>query len=254
VLLLHGLGGCEDSVYLQRSAQHFLAAGYPVLRLNLRGAGPSRERCRQQYHAGRSDDLRAALDGLDPEWTAAGSVAIGFSLGANVLLKGLGEWGGATALRAAVAVSAPLDLAASCRRIMAPRNAVYQSYLLRKLRRESRAPESVRSLYEFDERVVAARNGFAGADDYYARCSAAGFLDAIRVPTLLIHALDDPWIPASIYTQRDWSRNPRLQPLLSRAGGHVGFHARDAEAAWHDRCAERFIAAQGGWYAARGGL
>jgi predicted alpha/beta-fold hydrolase len=245
VLLLHGLGGCEDSVYMQRSAQHFVAAGHPVLRLNLRGAGPSRDVCRHQYHAGRSEDLRAALGALDPRWTGAGIVVIGFSLGGNLLLKGLGEWGSAAPLRAAVAVSAPLDLAASCRRIMAARNAVYHRYLLRRLRRQSHAATDARSLYEFDDRVVAARNGFAGADDYYARCSAAPFLDAIRVPTLLIHALDDPWIPAAAYTQRDWSRNPRVVPLLARGGGHVGFHARDARAAWHDRCAQRFIAALG---------
>jgi hypothetical protein len=243
VLLLHGLGGCEDSVYLQRSAQHFLAAGHAVLRLNLRGAGPSRGRCREQYHAGRSDDLHAALRQLAPEWSPAGVLAIGFSLGGNLLLKGLGEWGAAAPLRAAVAVSAPLDLAASCRRIMAPRNAVYQRYLLRKLQRESLAPLLARTLYEFDDRVVAARNGFAGADDYYARCSAARFLDAIRVPTLLIHALDDPWIPAAMYTQRDWSANPHVLPLLAAGGGHVGFHARDAQAAWHDRCAAQFFGA-----------
>jgi len=247
VLLLHGLGGCEDSVYLQRSAQHFLAAGHPVLRLNLRGAGPSRERCRQQYHAGRSEDLRAVLAALVPRWSREGIVAIGFSLGGNLLLKGLGEWGRECALRAAVAVSAPIDLAVSCRRIMAARNAVYHRYLLRKLRREARGPADARTLYEFDDRVVAARNGFANADDYYARCSAAPFLDGISVPTLLIHAQDDPWIPAALYTQRDWSRNPRLTPLLSRGGGHVGFHARDARDAWHDRCAALFFAAASGW-------
>jgi hypothetical protein len=247
VVLLHGLGGCEDSVYMQRSAQHFLAAGHRVVRLNLRGAGPSRDRSRQQYHAGRSDDLRAALAALEPVAGSAGIVALGFSLGANLLLKGLGEWGREARLRAAVAVSAPIDLARSCRRIMAARNSVYHRYLLRKLQQQALDPDagvrSARSLYEFDERVVAARNGFRGADDYYARCSAAPLLDAIRVPTLLIHALDDPWIPADMYTQRDWSRNRHLLPLLARGGGHVGFHARGPDRAWHDGCAERFIAA-----------
>jgi predicted alpha/beta-fold hydrolase len=242
-VLLHGLGGCEDSVYLQRSAAHLLAAGHPVLRLNLRGAGPSSGRCRQRYHAGRSEDLRAALVQLSPDWGEQGIVGVGFSLGGNLLLKGLGEWGSEAPLRAAVAVSAPLDLAASCARIMAPRNAVYHRYLLRKLLRQCPDAPRVRSLYEFDERVVAARNGFAGADDYYARASAQGFLDAIRVPALLIHALDDPWIPAAMYTRRDWSRNPRLVPLLAAGGGHVGFHARGGDAAWHDRCAARFFSA-----------
>jgi predicted alpha/beta-fold hydrolase len=178
-----------------------------------------------------------------------GIVALGFSLGANVLLKALGEWGGAAPLRAAVAVSAPLDLAASCRRIMTPRNALYHRHLLRKLQREALDPgpalRAARSLYAFDEIVVAARNGFAGADDYYARCSASGFLDAIERPTLLIHSLDDPWIPPEMYTRRDWSRSRWLQPLLARGGGHVGFHARGLECAWHDACALRFFAVHG---------
>lgn len=247
VLLIHGLGGCEDSVYLQRSAAHFLACGHPVLRLNLRGAGPSRDHCAQQYHAGRSADLHAAVAALDPAWSADGLLAVGFSLGGNVLLKALGEWGTAAPFLAAASVSAPIDLAASCRRIMAPRNAVYQRYLLGKLRRQARGLPTARTLYEFDDRFVAPRGGFAGADDYYARCSASRFLPAIGIPTLLIHAQDDPWIPAGIYTCIDWTRHPALTPLLPRGGGHVGFHARDAEAAWHDRAAERFFAARGGW-------
>jgi len=246
-LLIHGLGGCEDSRYLERSAEHLLAGGHPVLRLNLRGAGPSRPHCTQQYHAGRSEDLRAALAKLDPDWTADGIVAIGFSLGGNLLLKALGEWGSAAPLAAAVSVSAPIDLATSCRRIMAPRNAPYHRYLLRKLQRQALQPPPTRSLYEFDDRVVAPRNGFASADDYYARCSASGFLGGIRIPTLLIHALDDPWIPAEVYTRVDWASHASLTKLLPRGGGHVGFHARDAAAAWHDRAAQRFFAAQGGW-------
>jgi predicted alpha/beta-fold hydrolase len=246
-LLIHGLGGCEDSVYLRRSAEHFLANGHPVLRLNLRGAGPSRPHCAQQYHAGRSADLHAAVAGLEPRWTAHGIVAMGFSLGGNLLLKALGEWGATAPLLAAVSVSASIDLAVSCRRIMAARNAVYHRYLLRRMRQEALDSPASRSLYEFDDRVVAPRNGFAGADDYYARCSAARFLGGIRIPTLLIHALDDPWIPAAIYTQLDWSRHRALTPLLPRGGGHVGFHARDAEAAWHDRAALQFFAALGGW-------
>jgi predicted alpha/beta-fold hydrolase len=247
VLLVHGLGGCEDSVYLQRSAEHFLAHGHPVLRLNLRGAGPSRPQCAQQYHAGRSADLHAALAGLDARWSAHGVVAIGFSLGGNLLLKALGEWGADAPLLAAVSVSASIDLAASCRRIMAARNAIYHRYLLRRMRQQAIGAPLIRSLYEFDHRVVAPRNGFASADDYYARCSATSFLGGIRIPTLLIHALDDPWIPAAIYTRIDWSRHSALTPLLPRGGGHVGFHARDAEAAWHDRAALQFFSALGGW-------
>jgi predicted alpha/beta-fold hydrolase len=253
VVLVHGLGGCEDSVYMQRSAQHLLARGYPVVRLNLRGAGPSRRLCGSQYHAGRSEDFAAALAALDPAWLREGLMAVGYSLGANLLLKFLAEHGKRFPVRAAAAISAPIELARASRRIMQRRNAVYHAHLLRRMRHEALgagvAPpppdaeviRAARSIYEFDDRVVAARGGFTSADDYYRRSSAAGYLDAIEIPTLILHARDDPWIPAACFEERDWSRNPRIELLLAAGGGHVGFHASDAEAAWHDRCVAHFF-------------
>jgi predicted alpha/beta-fold hydrolase len=253
VVLVHGLGGCEDSVYLRRAAAQLLALGHTALRLNLRGAGPSRATCRQHYHAGRSADLGAALAALDPALLREGVLLVGFSLGANVLLKFLAEQGQRFPIRGAVAVSAPLDLGATSRRLRSARNRVYHAYLLRRIKRqvlapggelspqERRAVVSARDLYAYDDAFVAARHGFRGADDYYARCSATAFLPEVRMPVLLIHALDDPWIPADTYTAYRWSRHPRLYPLLSRGGGHVGFHARDSAAAWHDRCAALFF-------------
>ena len=249
VVLLHGLGGCEDSVYMQRSAEHWLERGHPVLRLNLRGAGPSGSRCREHYHAGRTEDLVAALGELP---APGGLVLVGYSLGGGLLLKFLAEHGERFPVRAAAAVSAPLDLSACSRRIATRRNAVYQRHLLRRLRREMRSPAlppermravaRARSIREFDEVFVAPQGGFASAEDYYARSSAAPMLGAIRVPTLLIQALDDPWIPARIYTDRDWSALERVTPLLSRGGGHLGFHARDDRTAWHDRAIAAFVA------------
>jgi predicted alpha/beta-fold hydrolase len=98
----------------------------------------------------------------------------------------------------------------------------------------------VRDTWEFDDRFVAPRNGWGGAEEYYAVNSAAGFLDAIRKPTLVIHALDDPWIPGVMYRERDWARNACLKPLLPRRGGHVGFHG-PGEEAWHDLCLASFL-------------
>lgn len=253
-VLVHGLTGGEDSLYMRRSAAYLLGLGYPVLRLNLRGAGPSRPLCRLRYHAGRSEDFAAVLDALPPPLAAPGVIAIGFSLGANMLLKYLGERGGQTRLKAAVSVSAPLDLAAAARWIMRRRNALYHAYLLGNLKREAlqpsaelsaeqrRAIRAARSIWEFDERFVAPANGFAGAEDYYARNSSGRFLDAIGVPTLVIYAQDDPWIPPTPYLSRDWQRNPRLLPLLPERGGHVGFLGRNHRVPWHDLCIGRFLA------------
>ena len=258
VALVHGLTGCEDSSYMRGSARHFLRLGHPVLRLNLRGAGPSRETCRQQYHSGRSEDLRDALRALAewaPDALSRGLLLIGYSLGANMLIKFLAEHGEAFPVLGGVAVSAPIDLKAAQVRLMTPRNRLYHHYLLQRMKREALAAPvppadaeraaiaGASSVFDFDERVTAPRNGFAGAEDYYSRCSALGFLPEVRVPTLVIHALNDPWIPAKAYLDFDWRRVPTVTPVLPRAGGHVGFHGRGSKERWHDRCAAVFFAA-----------
>lgn len=252
-VLVHGLTGSEESFYLLNTAAHLLSLGFPVLRLNLRGAGPSRPFCRFQYHAGRSEDFAATLALLPKDLTAVGIVAIGYSLGANMLLKYLGEQGGAAKVKAAAAVSAPLALADASRRLMRGRNALYQFYLLKEMKREAMAPGAeltareraaiaeARSIWAFDHDFSAPRNGFAGAEEYYERNGARRFLDGIAVPTLVIHALDDPWIPSTAYVAYDWRRNPNLMPLLPQCGGHVGFQGRGHRLAWHDRCIERFL-------------
>ncbi|NNG03647.1 MAG: alpha/beta fold hydrolase [Inquilinus sp.] len=252
-ILIHGLTGCEDSTYMLASARHLLTLGHPVLRLNLRGAGPSRPLCREQYHAGRSEDLRAALAALDPGLCANGIVLVGYSLGANMMLKYLGEEGPAAPAVAAVAVSAPIDLKATQRRVMAPRNALYHRHILGRmkadilaageavepaLRERATAAESV---YAFDDVFVAPRNGFGDAETYYRACSAQGFLPDIRVPTLVIHAMNDPWIPNDAYRDFPWRDNPFLRPLLPAGGGHVGFHGDCGPPAWHDRCIVAFL-------------
>jgi predicted alpha/beta-fold hydrolase len=136
---------------------------------------------------------------------------------------------------------------------MARRNALYQRYLLRRMREDALSPvaalsaaqregaRTAQNVVEFDERVTAPRNGFAGAAEYYARNSAKRFLGAVRAPMLVIHASDDPWIPSAAYTAFDWRSNPALTLLMSSGGGHVGFHGAGSPVAWHDRCAGQFV-------------
>ena len=130
IVLIHGLTGCQDSDYILNSARFWLDREHPVLRLNLRGAGPSRSHCTEQYHAGRSDDLRFVLAALDDAILAHGAIAIGYSLGGNLLLKYLGEEGALAPFLAAASVSAPIDLAAAAQRFNRPRNWHYQRWLL----------------------------------------------------------------------------------------------------------------------------
>jgi hypothetical protein len=252
VLLVHGLTGCEDSFYLRASARHLLTLGYPVVRANLRGAGPSRSRCRRSYHAGRAEDLRAIIAGLEPARARGSIVPVGFSLGGNAVAKLVAERAeGSAPIRAAAIVSTPIDLAEASARIEAPRNRPYHRWLLARLKEEhaatpdlspadSEAGRRARSLRDFDDRVTAPRNGFRDAADYYDQCSAVRYLGRADVPLLAIHARDDPWIPDRAYDAFDWAANPMLTLALAPSGGHVGFHGRDP-VPWHDRVLAAFL-------------
>lgn len=236
VTLIHGIAGCQNSCYMVLAAAYFLTRGFPVLRVNQRGAGPSRAHCKQQYHAGRTDDFRILLDRLDPKLTLNGILPIGFSLGGNLLLKYLGEVGRHTPVIRAATVSAPLDLALSCRTLMRWRNFGYHRYIMAHLRRNCTGPGAqltdderrtilgARTLYQFDHRFTAPRNGYQSADAYYEANSSRAFLGGIRAPTVAIHALDDPFVPVTPYLEIEWSTHRPITPVLPRTGGHLGFH------------------------------
>jgi len=250
-VLVHGLTGCADSFYVQGTAAMLSARGFPVLRLNLRGAGPTAADCRQRYHAGRTGDLRRVLALLAPEWADRGAVMVGYSLGGNATLKLLAEGDLPLPVRAAASVSAPIDLSACSRHFLRPANAPYHRWLLNRMKTETlamgarldpilrQAALAARTVWEFDDRVIAPWNGWSGAEEYYARNNALQFLPRIGVPTLVVHALDDPWIPARAYTDFAWHRTPLLRPLLPAKGGHVGFHGRTGP--WHDQCLTLFF-------------
>lgn len=255
VVLIHGLTGCEDSLYLRASAQAWLRAGFPVCRLNLRGSPPSRPACKGHYHAGRSADIADALTGLMahcPAIARSGVLPVGYSLGGNMLIKFLAETGDRFPVRGAASVSAPIDLAATSRRFHAARNRIYHRWLLQRLKieatqppaelnpRERAAIAAARSVYAFDDGFIAPHHGFADAMDYYTRCSGQRFLAAVGVPFLAIHAADDPWIPVDAYRRVNWARNPFVGAAIPDRGGHVGFHARDDAVAWHDRAVMAF--------------
>jgi hypothetical protein len=237
-----------------RTARHLLTQGYTVLRLNLRGAGPSRALSGGHYHAGRSDDLAAAVRALPAGLTDHGLVLIGYSLGGNLVLKFMGEGAHGHDVRVAASVSAPIDLAATSRRILEPRNKLYHLKILKTMKDETlalgaaltlaerQAVEQARTVYEFDTSFVAPRNGYASADEYYAANAAIGFLDAIDRPTLVVHALNDPWIPTESYRTVDWGAYAHVSALLPSGGGHVGFHGKGSVTPWHDRAISRFFA------------
>src|SRR5262249_3684690 len=137
VLLIHGLTGSAESLYIASQARLLLDRGHRVLRLNLRGAGPSRAVCPGQSYAGRSQDFRELLSLLPAELTEDGMAAVGYSLGGAMLLKYLGEEGAAAPLVAAASISAPIDLSATCRNMMRRRNWLYHRYILGEMKHEA---------------------------------------------------------------------------------------------------------------------
>lgn len=254
IVLVHGLAGSEASGNVVASMRHLVGQGWPVLRLNLRGSLPSLPTAAGHYHAGRTEDLAEALRGLPAELTRYGIVLLGHSLGGNLVLKFMGEgWRGLPVL-AAVAVSTPIDLAATCARMMTPRNFVYHRYMLDAMKREALAPgaavsatertaiAAARNVYEFDDRFIAPRFGYRDAQDYYESNAAKHFLAGVARPTLILHALDDPWIPAACYTAINWSRLPKIEAALTSRGGHLGFHGRGSRVPWHDRMTAWWLA------------
>ncbi len=250
-VLVHGLTGCHESGYMVQTARHLTGLGYAVLRLNMRGAGPSAATCSLRYHAGQGGDIAAALAALDPVWLRDGVVLAGYSLGGSILLNFLAHHAKDLPVRAAATVSAPIDLAAVAVRILSRRNYFYHRYLLNRMKlewagvirsREERiALARISTLYEFDDRLVAPANGFGTADRYYAECSGSRVLPGLKIPTLMVHAANDPWIPPDGYRAVDWGGNGRLTPLLSPGGGHVGFHRKGGFPNWHDLCMGAFF-------------
>ena len=252
ILLIHGLTGCEDSTYVRETARFHLQRRRPVLRLNLRGAGSSGRLARNYYHAGCASDVQDVLDALDCEKTGNGVFAIGFSLGGNILLNLLGRLHPRQNLIGAATVSAPIDPLEACKRLMAPRNAFYQRFLLNRMKkdvlsfaelthRERQVIQRAKTIYEFDDWFVAPRNGFIDAQDYYEKTAGARHVQSIDVPTLMLHACNDPWIPVSPYRDLQRHASGSVEIVIARSGGHVGFHERSAIETWHDRTIDAFL-------------
>lgn len=236
VLLLHGLNGSHRSRYIRGMAGALLAAGCEPCVLEFRGVDGGPMRTARPYHAGWTEDLAgtvARLRRAAPERTLA---AIGYSLGANVLLRWLAECGSDAPLAWAGAVSVPFDLAACAHALHRGHGRPYEAVLLRELRRVAARRVELhghptltahdvlrcRSFYEFDDRYLAPLFGFRGAEDYYERASSRPILGALRVPTLLVLSEDDPIVPASALPEAN-ELAPDTVFYRTRAGGHVGF-------------------------------
>ncbi len=251
VILVPGLTGCETSRHVLQAAGAWVADGAPVVRLNLRGSPPGRSLAKDHYHMDRVRDLAdacIAVGDLNPGIRRQGVVVVGFSLGGALALRLAQTPSPPEIVKAVVAVSAPLDLTATSERIARPRNRFYERWLLRRLRQETallwrnrpatvrEAVQAARHIRDFDGAFTAKEAGFRDAADYYASCSPSRGMNRLAVPTLIIHASDDPWVPPPLVVE-----SPSLHVVVTRGGGHVGFHGRGSRIPWYVGAAARFV-------------
>jgi uncharacterized protein len=240
VLILHGLEGSVRSHYVQGIFREARSRDWGADVLIFRSCGNEQNRLPRSYHSGETGDLAFVAARLLDEFPRAPLTLVGFSLGGNVLLKWLGESGDAlpTRIAGAAAVSVPYDLDRACARIHRGFSRIYERHFLRTLGSKARATqqrfpgiltgvrvEHLGTLRAFDDAVTAPLHGFRDAADYYARSSALGFLHRIRRPTLLLSAVDDPFLPGVVLdAARDRAGgNPSLRVEFEAHGGHVGF-------------------------------
>ncbi|HJQ19780.1 MAG TPA: alpha/beta fold hydrolase [Gemmatimonadaceae bacterium] len=238
VLLLHGLEGSRDSHYVDGMLAHAADRGWGATLLVFRGCGSAPNLAARFYHSGETSDVDFVFTLLADRWPHTRWFGVGVSLGGNVLLKWLGERGSLPRLAGAVAISTPFDLDAGARHISHGFARLYDRNFVRSLRRKALAKlerrpglfdesrlRGVASIYDFDDTVTAPVHGFESAADYYAKSSSLGFLRDIRVPTLLLSAYDDPFLPPRVLDQVEAaiSGNPSVVSEFHSSGGHVGF-------------------------------
>jgi hypothetical protein len=249
VVLLHGLEGAGDSGYVVSMAWHALQAGFIAHRFHMRTCGGTESLCRTLYHAGLTSDLRTFLERLRAEDRGVPVFAVGFSLGGNVVLKLAGELGETHLLQGVVAISTPIDLAACVRRLARGENFLYERRFVKRMQRRLTATgrytadqlAPLRTIYAMDDRITAPSFGLGNADNYYATQSAINFLDAIRIPALLIQAKDDIFIPFGIFSHPAFASNPHLRLIATDYGGHIGFLARHGQRFWEDDVTLEFL-------------
>jgi predicted alpha/beta-fold hydrolase len=254
-ILSHGLEGCSDGDYNRGMATALHAAGWDVLAWNLRGCGKEMNRLPRSYHSGETGDLGAVIRFAATKYPQI--ALIGFSLGGNLTLKYLGESSPHPTVIGAVAISVPIDLAASARALdQRWSNRIYLRRFMKSLiakveAKALRFPDhldtsqcrTIRTFQEFDDRYTAPIHGFRDAADYWAQSSARQYLDRITVPTLLLNARDDPFLTPECFPFAEAEQHSYLFLEAPESGGHMGFIdlARASEI-WSERRVVEFLA------------
>jgi uncharacterized protein len=246
VILLHGLTGSSHSGYIKGLQIALSAEGFRSVALNFRGCSGEYNNSARCYHSGETEDIHFLYQTLRQRESDTPFAAVGFSLGGNVLLKWLGEQGNKLSLFAATAVSVPLVLSTCATKLDNGFSKIYRENLLLELKHHVLAKQrylenlgkfqeaekikqlgdlsGIKSFWQYDDRVVAKLHGFKNVQDYYQRSSSRQFLKSIAITTLLIQAIDDPFMTQEVLPGLD-ELSPSIHLEITQGGGHVGFIA-----------------------------
>jgi uncharacterized protein len=256
-IIVHGLEGSSNSQYVVGNSNKLWRAGCNIIRMNMRNCGGTEALSPTLYHSGLSEDVRAVMNFFVAQHGLQSMSLIGYSMGGNLVLKLAGELGTAapSELRSVIGVSPALDLGPSADALHRPQNRFYEMKFLRALLRRYRqkvmlfpgaydpnVAVGIWSLRDFDDRITAFYSGFTGADDYYYRAAAARVIDRIAMPTLILHALDDPFVRITDESCSKLEANPNIRLITTHHGGHCAFLAQpDADSGYDGYWAEHTL-------------
>jgi uncharacterized protein len=252
-ILSHGLEGNTSRPYVRGMVRALNRRGWDALAWNYRGCSGETNRQIRWYHSGETGDLKSVIAHVVGHNRHNEIALIGFSLGGNITLKYLGEGDADPKISKAVAISVPCDLKSSAFKLARIANRIYMIRFLRNLRQKIRDKsrlypdvindsgyEKIRTFIDFDNRYTAPIHGFQNAYDYFERCSSRQFLPRIRIPTLLLNAVDDPFLDTPSYPTNEADSSPSFFLETPSNGGHMGFVAHGGEF-WSEKRALEFL-------------
>jgi len=258
LVLVHGLEGSSDSRYIQGVTARAWEAGWNIVRMNMRTCGGTETLTPTLYHSGLSEDVGVVVRHYAERFSLKQVALVGYSMGGNLVLKLAGEWGNQQPLVAVAAVCPAIDLAPGADALHEPANRAYEWHFLARLMARYRRKAKlfpgiyqtkglgpIRSIREFDNKIVARYWNFRDADDYYYRAAAARVVDKIAVSTLILHDQDDPFIRLTAETRAKLLANPHVQLVETRHGGHCAYLSCDPgdDIHWAEATVIRFLTA-----------
>ena len=255
IIISHGLEGDSQRPYVKGMAKAFLVEGYDVLAWNYRGCSGEPNHKVRFYHSGATEDLATVLEHAYKN-NYEQIILLGFSLGGNLTLKYAGEQQEniSPKIKAAIAISTPVDLSGSSSELAKPHNRIYELRFLRNLRKKLHAKlakipdaydidkfKEIKSLKDFDDVYTSKLHGYTDAEDYYSQCNSLQVLAQINIPTLLLNAKNDPFLSEKCFPNKEFANHPYVNVEITEVGGHVGFSMGNGKYYSEERAVE-FVA------------